>query len=182
MFTIVLETINNAMTSTAYWDICYLVVSFFSLELILRIIFCPSKLKFFLDPLHLIDFVCITQDLIFIALLSTTSTTSVVGNGQNNNNGGKSVAKRDIQVRALSTPSPSSVATSGSQRGPAPGPPGGGPIGGVTLSTATSETLQKYNKILRFFYVLKIFRYFSSLRILAHAIVKGWKALGNSYF
>ena len=176
MFTIVLETINNAMTSTAYWDICYLVVSFFSFELVLRIIFCPSKLKFFLDPLHLIDFICITQDLVFIALLSTTSTTSVVGNGQNNNNGGKSVVKRDIQVKALSTMSP---ASSGSQRGPAPAPPGGGPIGGVTLSTATSETLQKYNKILRFFYVLKIFRYFSSLRILAHAIVKGWKALGK---
>ena len=116
--------------------------SFFSLELILRIIFCPSKLRFFLDPLHIIDFICITQDLIFVVLISTTSSTSVIGNGNgnnnNNNNGG----------------------SSGNNGGPAP--PGGGPIaGGASLSSSTSKTIQKYNKILRFFYVLKIFRYFS---------------------
>ena len=129
MFTVILETINNAMTSTAYWDICYLVVSFFSLELILRIIFCPSKLKFFIDPLHLIDFVCITQDLVFIALLSTTSTTSVIGNGQNNNNGGgKYVVSSSggSQVKILSSPAPAPSVPSGSgnQKGPAPAPPG----------------------------------------------------------
>jgi hypothetical protein len=159
------------MSYTAYWNICYLGVSFFALELLLRVIFCPSRLNFFLDPLHLIDFICITQDLIFIALISTTSTTSVIGNGQNNNNGGGKNAVKP----SLGSP----AAGPGPAPGPAPGPPGAGPIGGFTLSSATSEALQKYNKIFRFFYVFKIFRYFSSLKILAQAIVKGWKALSK---
>jgi hypothetical protein len=193
VFTIILETIGNAMTSDAYWNIGYLVVSFFALELILRIVFCPSRLKFFLDPLHLIDFICITQDLIFIALISTTSTTSVIGNGQNNNNGGgrtagnssgKYVINNNFQVKIgpAAGPSGSSPAGPAPGPGPAPAPPGGGPVGSVTLSTATSEALQKYHKIFRFFYIFKIFRYFSSLKILAYAIIKGWKALRKQLF
>ena len=153
---IILETISGAMTSSAYWYIVYLVVSFFTLELILRIAFCPNKLKFFLNPLHIIDFCCITQDFIFMILLATTSTTTVVGAG-NNSNGGQSGGP------------------SGGGQGPAP--PGG--AGGASLDTSTSEALQKYNKIARFFYVCKIFRYFSSLKILAKALVRGWKPLSN---
>ena len=150
------------MTSAAYWDICYLVVAFFGLELIFRIFFCQNPLRFFIDPLQLIDFVIITQDLIFIVFISTTSSTTVIGNGNNNNNGGSS-----------------SSSNSSSSSGNGPAPPGGGPIsGGVSLSTTTSQSIQKATKIARFFYVLKIFRYFSSLKILAFALVRGWKAMG----
>jgi len=164
------------MNSTVYWDICYLVVSFFSLELLMRIIFCPNKLKFFTNPLHFIDFICITQDLVFVSLISTTSTTSVIGNGQSNNNNG---AAKYVVKRQISSPSsPPSLATP-TFVGPPNRPPGEGVFGGFTLNTATSETLQKFNKIFRFLYVLKIFRYFFSLRILAHAMLKGWKALSK---
>lgn len=142
----ILESISGAMNATAYSDICYLTVSFFSVELILRIIFCPRKLKFFVDPLHLVDLFCILQDVVFVCLISTTSTTSV---------------HRRSESKSASSPS---------ERGP---------IGDVSLDAATSEALQKYNKKFRFFYVLKIFRYFSSLRILADAMKKGWKALGK---
>ncbi len=162
MLTIILETISGGMNSTAFWDICYLSIAFFGLELILRIIFCQSLFKFFIDPLQLIDFVVITQDIVFTVLISTTSTTTVIGNG-NNNNGGSS----------------GSSSTNSSGTGPAP--PGGGPIpGGVALSTATSQIIQKVTKITRFLYVLKIFRYFSSLKILALALIRGWKAMGNA--
>ena len=134
------------MNSTVYSDICYLTVSFFSVEFILRIVFCPRKLKFFVDPLHLIDLFCILQDVVFVSLISTTSSTSV---------------HRRSESQSASSPSAR------------------GPIGDVSLDAATSEALQKYNKKFRFFYVLKIFRYFTSLRILADAMTKGWKALGK---
>lgn len=163
MLTIILETISGAMNSTAFWDICYLSIAFFGLELILRIIFCQSAFKFFVDPLQLIDFVVITQDIIFTILISTTSTTTVIGNGNNNNNGGNSGS------------------SSSNSSGTGPAPPGGGPVpGGVSLSSSTSQTIQKVTKITRFLYVLKIFRYFSSLKILALALARGWKAMGNA--
>jgi len=157
------------MTSKAYWDICYLVVAFFGLELILRIVFCQHPLKFFMDPLQLIDFLVITQDLVFIVLISTTSSTTVIGNGDTNNNGGNSGS--------------SGSSNSSSPAGNGPAPPGGGPVaGGVSLSTATSQSIQKATKIARFFYVLKIFRYFSSLKILALALARGWKAMSIHIF
>jgi hypothetical protein len=161
MFTIILESISNAMTSTAYWNISYLAVAFFTFELLLRIVLCQNPLKFFTDPLQVIDCLVIMQDFVFIILISTTSSTTVIGNGNNKNNNAGSGSSN----------------SSSSAAGPAP--PGGGPLaGGVSLSSATSQSIQKATKICRFLYVLKIFRYFSSLKLLALALARGWKAMG----
>ena len=162
MCTIFLESISYAMTSTAYWDISYLSVAFFTLEILLRIFLCQNPLRFFTDPLEVIDCLVIMQDFVFIILISTTSSTTVIGNGNNNNNNGGSSSN-----------------SNSSSSGSGPAPPGGGPIaGGVSLSSATSQSIQKATKICRFLYVLKIFRYFSSLKLLAFALARGWKAMG----
>ena len=127
-----------------------------------------------MDPLHVIDFMAITQDFVFIILISTTSSTSVIGNGSNHNNGGAGASNNG--GGGTSTHMPVTAPHIGKRQAPAP--PGGGPAaGGVSLSTSASQDIQKYNKIFRFFYVLKIFRYFSSLKILAYAMAEGWKAL-----
>jgi hypothetical protein len=151
MFTIILESISNAMTSTAHWNITYLSIAFFSLELLLRIFLRQNPLKFFTDPLQVIDCIIIVQDFFFIILISMTSSTTVIGNGSNNNNIGSS----------------SSNSSSG-----------GAIAGGLSLDSATSQSIQKATKICRFLFVLKIFRYFSSLKLLALALARGWKAMG----
>ena len=179
MLTIILESVSGAMSVTAYWDICYLVVSFFAFELILRIFFCQNPLKFFVDPLQLIDFFVISQDLIFIILLSTTSTTSVIGNGQNSNNGGSSgstntsIGRKRRLIDEATDPNGKFVknmmsnvvnlignapgsAPSGSSGsgGNGPAPPGGiAGSTGVSIGSTASTSIQKATKICRFLYV-----------------------------
>ena len=84
LFLVSVQIVNSLQLSTSNLTeantkiIEYVVFGLFTVDMIFRFIICPKKLKFFIDPFNIVDFISILPSYVFIAIINTTSKSTLI--------------------------------------------------------------------------------------------------------